>query len=243
MPPFRLHSAALALLLLAACPALPSAGPAARAAVISNVVPRRDSTGAVINAHAGGIYNFSNRFYLIGEHYRSCPHAGGNKTRDPLAVGNCEMCGHTGTTFALYESGDLQRWTLTTTNVIPDKPGGVNAALYTPVLAYNKKFSYYVLMFQCSGGCSDGQLQVATAATPAGPFVSNGTVLPHSDPRSGSSQGGIWVDEETGIGYFIFNSIGDSPKLNGQWIVELDESYLRMTNRSVRKRGIFSFHF
>ena len=92
---------------------------------ISNVVPRRDITGAIINAHAGGIYNFSGRFYLIGEHYRNCPHAGGNKTRDPLAVGNCEMCGHTGTTFALYESADLVTWTLTSTNVIPDKPGAV----------------------------------------------------------------------------------------------------------------------
>ena len=36
-------------------------------ATISNVEPRRDVSGHVINAHAGGIYNFSNRFYLIGE--------------------------------------------------------------------------------------------------------------------------------------------------------------------------------
>eukprot|EP00035_Acanthoeca_spectabilis_P016473 m.337069 g.337069 ORF g.337069 m.337069 type:complete len:128 (-) comp16533_c1_seq3:393-776(-) len=53
---------------------------------------------------------------------------------------------------------------------------------------------YYVLMFQCSGGCSDGQLQVATAAAPWGPFTPRGAVLPKTDPRSGSSQAGIWVD-------------------------------------------------
>lgn len=71
-------------------------------------------------------------------------------------------------------------------------------------MVYNAKHSYYVLMFQCSGGCSDGQLQVATAASPAGPFVPKGTVLPHTDPRSGSSQGGIWVDPSSQIAYFIF---------------------------------------
>ena len=103
-----------------------------------------------------------------------------------------------------------------------------------PVLAYNARHSYYVLMFQCSGGCSDGQLQVATAPTPAGPFEPKGTVLPSSDPRGKeSSQGGIWVDESTSIGYFIFNSIGDGSS-NGQWIVELDDTYLRMTNRSTQ---------
>lgn len=31
---------------------------AATAVTISNVVPRRDSAGEIINAHAGGIYNF-----------------------------------------------------------------------------------------------------------------------------------------------------------------------------------------
>eukprot|EP01044_Picomonas_judraskeda_P028121 COSAG03_NODE_9208_length_738_cov_0.887324_1_plen_145_part_10 len=145
--------------------------------MISNVDPRRDTDNKIVNAHAGGIYNFSGTFYILGEHYRSCPHAGANKTIDPLAVGNCEMCGHTGTTFALYTSEDLQSWRLNTTDVIPNKPGGAGANLYTPVLAYNAKFSYFVMMYQCSGGCSDGQLQVATAATPAGPFEPHGTVL------------------------------------------------------------------
>jgi hypothetical protein len=226
-------SICLALIALIALITGVSGNVAPRTAKISNVIPRRDNTGTIINAHAGGIYNFSNRFYLIGEHYHSCPHAGSNKTKDPLAVGDCEICGHTGTTFALYTSDDLETWTLNTTNIIPDKPGGANAALYTPVLAYNAKYSYYVLMFQCSGGCSDGQLQVATAASPAGPFKPRGTVLPSSDPRHGSSQGGIWVDDITGTAYFIFNSIGDASN-RGQWIVELDDTYLRMTNHSTQ---------
>ena len=221
------------LKLIAAAAAAAAAGAVSSATrlEISNVVPRRDTAGDIVNAHAGGIYNFSGTFYLVGEHYRVCPHAGGNKTRDPAAIGDCEICGHTGTTFALYTSPDLQVWTLNTTNVIPDKPGGVGAALYTPVLAYNKKLGYYVLMFQCSGGCSDGQLQVATAATPAGPFVPKGTVLPHTDPRSGSSQGGIWVDPSTDIGYFIWNAIGDG-STKGQWISQLDDTLLRMKPNS-----------
>jgi hypothetical protein len=203
--------------------------------VLSNVVPRRDTTGAIVNAHAGGIYNFSSTFYLIGEHYKNCPHAGENKTKDPLAFGDCEMCGHTGTSFALYTSDDLNAWTLNTTNVIPNPPGGTNANLYTPVFAYNAKHSYYVMLFQCTGGCTDGQLQVSTAASPAGPFIPKGAVLPNNDSRSGSSQGGIWVDDSSPhqTGYLIFNSIGNEAN-KGQWIVELDDTYLRMTNRSAQ---------
>ena len=133
---------------------------------ISNVVPRRTTDGAIINAHAGGIYNFSGTFYLIGEHYKSCPHAGGNRTADPLAIGNCEICGHTGSTFALYESPDLKSWTLKTANVIPAL-GGPSYTLYTPVLVYNAALKYYVLMFQCDGGaaCGPGQLQVRGSHT------------------------------------------------------------------------------
>ena len=44
---------------------------------VSNVIPRRTTDGQIINAHAGGIYQFADMFYLIGEHYKNCPHAGG----------------------------------------------------------------------------------------------------------------------------------------------------------------------
>ena len=219
--------------LAALATALSGGAPSAR---LSNVLPRHDTAGRIVNAHAGGVYNFSGRFYLLGEHYRSCPHAGSNKTLDPLAVGNCEICGHTGTTFALYESADLQSWALTTTNVIPQKPGGADAELYTPVLSpFNAAHGYHAMVFQCTGGCPDGQIQVATAVTPAGPFEPKGALLPSSDPRHPSSQAGIWVDEEGGgVGYLVFNSIGSDPTHNGQWIVELDDTYLAMTNRSAQ---------
>lgn len=102
-------------------------------AVASRLVAHSGASIFVANAHplrsrpclrrSAGIYNFSGTFYLLGEHYRDCPHAGKNKTADPLAVGNCEMCGHIGTTFALYTSTDLEAWTLNTTDVIPTKPG------------------------------------------------------------------------------------------------------------------------
>ena len=123
------------------------------------------------------------------------------------------MCGHTGsclrslspiflltlirqsgTTFALYTSSDLEEWTLNTTNVIPDKPGGDGANLYTPVLSYNAQFNYYVMLFQCTGGCTDGQLQVSIATSPAGPFKPKGAVL----PSHVSSNGNMWVDASTG---------------------------------------------
>ena len=41
------------------------------------------------------------------------------------------------------------------------------------------------------------------------------------------------MDDSTQTAYFIFNSIGDAA-VHGQWIVELDDTYLRMTNRSAQ---------
>ena len=39
---------------------------------------------------------------------------------------------------------------------------------------------------------------------------------------------------DTGLAYLIFNSIGNDPDRNGQWITELDSTYLHMTNRSTQ---------
>ena len=142
------------------------------------------------------------------------------------------MCGHTGTTFALYKSDDLEHWDLLNNDLLPDKPGGGAAALYTPVLAYSAKRDYFVLMFQCSSGCADGEIQVATATTPEGPYVLRGALLPSTDVRHGTSTANLWVDESSGVGYLVFNSIGDDAARNGQWIVELDDTLLAMTNRS-----------
>ena len=47
-----------------------------RTATISNVAPRRDTAGNIVNAHAGGVYVYGGVYYLLGEHYKSCPHAG-----------------------------------------------------------------------------------------------------------------------------------------------------------------------
>ena len=38
------------------------AASAGRTARVSNVVPRVDTVGDIVNAHAGGIYNFSGTF-------------------------------------------------------------------------------------------------------------------------------------------------------------------------------------
>jgi len=37
----------------------------------------------------------------------------------------------------------------------------------------------------------------------------------------------MWVDETTGLGYLLFNSIGDGAQ-NGQWIAQLDDTFLRI---------------
>jgi len=145
--------------------------PSSKPATVSNVLPRRTTDGQVINAHAGGIYRFNGTYYLIGEHYKSCPHAGGNRTKDPLAVGNCEICGHTGSSFAMYTSPDLEAWTMKTKQV------GRRASLPLPPLSRcrcRRRVSARAMVMAGPGIARPGTVAMpspvrgSTAPTPAG---------------------------------------------------------------------------
>ncbi len=43
---------------------------------VSNVDERRDVTGAIVNAHSGGLYRFGDTFYLYGTAYLPCVQPG-----------------------------------------------------------------------------------------------------------------------------------------------------------------------
>ena len=49
-----------------------TSGVSSSPATISNVEPRRDSTGAIMNVHDGALYHVGSRYYLLGTSYFEC---------------------------------------------------------------------------------------------------------------------------------------------------------------------------
>jgi hypothetical protein len=90
---------------------------AALTAKLSNVAPRVDVNGAIVNAHSGGLYRFPRDlpgsdpglFYLYGTSYPMCHQAGHI----------CEQsCGYYNNSFVVYTSPDLASWTLSGSSLL-----------------------------------------------------------------------------------------------------------------------------
>ena len=84
---------------------------------ISNVVPRRDIDGNILDAHDGCLQKFGGRYYLYGTAY--------GKT-DGFGTANRYRC---------YSSPDLVTWKLEG-DLLKDPPAGV---YYRPYVVYNAR--------------------------------------------------------------------------------------------------------
>eukprot|EP01084_Bolivina_argentea_P125735 222729_1 len=78
---------------------------------ISNIVPRYDISGNIVNAHDGCLVQFDKTYYLYGTVYENCTQPG------PVCTPNC---GYFGNQFSAYSSKDLMEWNLLSTNVLPE---------------------------------------------------------------------------------------------------------------------------
>ncbi|MFW5829907.1 MAG: family 43 glycosylhydrolase [Planctomycetota bacterium] len=116
---------------------------ATRTITIHNDEARRDTSGAIVDAHEPCLRRFSDRFYLYGTNYR---HHNGF-TPDNLIV--------------CYSSPDLLNWT-NHDALFPPFPTGLTVA---PDILWNEQTRRYVLWF-----INGGNYVVATAEQPTGPF-------------------------------------------------------------------------
>ena len=82
---------------------------------ISNVKPRLDQHGRVVNANAGSLLRHRGIFYLYGIHFPPCHLPPAPSRASPKNVYRC----FDGNTFAVYSSPDLQAWTLASDDVLP----------------------------------------------------------------------------------------------------------------------------
>lgn len=133
---------------------------------LSNVAPRRDVTGAIVDAHDGNVLqvpHYPGVFFWYAAGYGPC--------LEPNSTTGCAN-GFNGCGFLnnhsvnLFTSYDLTTWT-PHGNVLPEMDR-VDKVLFSPKAIYNPGTNEYVLWYNYVPGYSYG---VAVAATPFGPFV------------------------------------------------------------------------
>jgi Glycosyl hydrolases family 43 len=182
----------------------PLASPAQKAPVyrkvsISNVEPRRDTTGAIVDAHDGNLLFAGNRYYLYGTAY-------GNTAG--YSINN---------RFRVYSSPDLVHWTFEG-EVLKAPPDGV---YYNPSVVYNAHTKKYIIWYNWYPRLWDGYVGVAESDTPIGPFtiVNTRVELMQADKRPGA--GTVFVDDD-GAAYYIYSTIADHHAVR---VEKLDADY------------------
>jgi len=195
---------------------------AVQAVLISNVQPRLDTRGQIVNAHDGCIVQFPSNptYYLYGTVYENCHQQA--PTCDP-------SCGYFNNTFALYTSPDLIAWTLETTNVLPELSlDNSRVSYWMPNVFHNKQTGLYVMVYWSGHyGFVNNYVAVATSKSPLGPFV-NQKPIALSGAKVISSTINFWVDDDTGIGYVRYNT-RDAPLRHG--IEQLTDDWLASTGK------------
>ena len=171
---------------------------------ISNVIPRQDVQGNILDVHDGCLHFFEGRYYLFGTAY-------GNT--DGFTRSNC---------YVVYSSPDLAAWTLEG-NMLKSPPSGV---FYRPYIAWNANRKKYIAWFNWYPKLWEGQFGVAESDTPQGPyeFVTENASVGLEQP----GDHGLFVDDD-GVAYLTYTSIKEG---HGITVEQLDGSYIASTKRN-----------
>ena len=141
-------------------------------ATISNLLPRRDDTGAILRVQDGCLQNFGGKFYMYGARYQCCP-----VDEQPACY---SPCGWRNATFAVYSSPDLETWHLESADIFPvisGDPDGPHSntrnAYFEPCVMYSEAADHYVLWY-----LNTNTKATAVSDSPTGPFESVAWSLP-----------------------------------------------------------------
>lgn len=175
---------------------------------ISNVAPRVDVNGNIVDAHDGCVQKFGDRYYLYGAAYGDT---------DGFGTTNHYQC---------YSSPDMVTWRLEG-DMLQNAPTGV---YYRPYVVYNAKTEKYVAWYNWYSTLWDGQFGVATSDTPNGPFTIQNTNV--SVARSQTGDLNLMVDDD-GAGYLIYTSaLTASTGDHAISIERLSDDYLSSTQQN-----------
>lgn len=171
---------------------------------ISNIHPRRDIQGNILDVHDGCLHFFEGRYYLYGTSY-----------------GDTNGLTYTNR-YLVYSSPDLAAWTLEG-DLIDSLPRGL---FYRPYIAYNAKRRKYVLWFNWYPKLWEAKYGVAESDTPQGPYhiVKDEVALGFEQP----GDLGLFVDDD-GTAFLTYTSIKND---HGVTVEQLDENYTASTKKN-----------
>lgn len=181
---------------------------------ISNIRPRLDTNGNIVNAHDGCLVKFNNTYFMYGTAYVECHQS----------TTYCDgHCGYINNTFALYTSSDLVNWTLINKNILPELTKDNSVINYwRPNVGYNTHTKQYVMIYWSSRyGYKNALVALAVSSTPYGPFT-NVAPLEVRGAQILSHTTNLFVDDDN-TAYIRYNT-RDKPlrhvveKLSSDWM-------------------------
>ena len=151
---------------------------------ISNIEPRLDAQGQIIDAHDGRVIQFGEKFYWYGTRYGDT---------SGFTTANTYVC---------YSSTNMQTWSYEG-ELLANAPAGV---YYRPHVVYHQKRKRYVLWYNWYPKLWEGQFGVAESKSPTGPFkiVNADVQVKHSEIGVGDF--GLFVDDDQ-TAYLTYNTI------------------------------------
>ena len=175
---------------------------AEKTVTISNLRPRTDTEGQIVDAHDGRISQFNDVFYWYGTAY------GNTKGLQPSNFFQC------------YSSTDLTNWKKEGP-LLKNVPVGI---YYRPQVIFNVKTKKYVLWYNWYAKLWFGQFGVAVSTSPTGPFKIVNPDVKVSNSADGVGDCGLFVDDD-GTAYLSYNTV----KERKGYIEKLTPDYLSST--------------
>ena len=182
--------------------------------IISNVEPRVDTTGAIVNAHDGQIVHENGTYFWFAAGYDDCTESSGLNGCAGCAgipIGPACGCGfEANTSVNLYTSQNLVNWTAHG-NVLPQSTRPVATSLFSPRALFNDATQTWVLWYNFVPHYS---YAVATAKSPYGPFVTvddnaGATFRWGNSTRNGGANAGVGdfslFKDSDGAAYMLYS--------------------------------------
>jgi len=186
---------------------------------ISNIIPRRDTDNAILDAHDSKMIYYNNLYHWYAASYGNCTEPAGNSGCASVSVGACGF--QTDHNVTLYTSNDLVTWK--NEGVVFGAIGNLpqNSVLFAPKTVFNPKTKNFVMFFNyIVDTFSNSYYGVATSSTPTGPFVIQNKNIALRYQDNGDEN--ILVDDD-GTAYLIYTTLSKGHSMS---IERLSPDYL-----------------